>query len=83
MSDPPLTDIDFKNKIASFWTILKMFMQSIKTAFLGENIKKHLNKILDCGTSWTIKQPTKEPSILKLKVNTGSSDRWTTLYLNF
>jgi len=29
--------------------------------------KKHLNKILDCGTSWTIKQPTKEPSILKLK----------------
>ena len=41
MSDPPLTDIDFKNKIASFWTILKMFMQSIKTAFLGENIKKN------------------------------------------
>ena len=37
MSDPPLTDIDFKNKIAWVWT--KIFMQSIKNAFLGENIK--------------------------------------------
>ena len=36
--------------------------------FSRRKYKKHLNKILDCGTSWTIKQPTKEPSIIKLKV---------------
>ena len=40
MTDPPLSDIDFKNKMAWVWTTLKSIKNRFKTVFKTVSIQK-------------------------------------------
>ena len=75
MSDPPLSDIDFKNKMTCVWTTLKIYLVMISWSHyehqLSEFIQKQLRDRLFLRLNWehsVVKQWTLNYILISQKV---------------